>query len=54
MDFGRLWAGAGGRGWGLLEAEILQILTKDPTRHAPPEGGAANLKASSLPPAPET
>ena len=43
MDFGRLWAGAGGRGGGLLKLQILQILTKDPTRHAPLEGGAANI-----------
>jgi len=26
MDFGRLWAGAGGRGWGLLKLQILQIV----------------------------
>ena len=54
MTFGRLLLGAGGRGWGLPKLKILQILTKDSTRHAPPEGGAANLKASPLPPAPET
>ena len=52
--FGALLGGAGGRGGGLPEAEILKSLAKDPTRPAPPEGGAANiyLKASPLPPAP--
>ena len=44
IDFGTLWGGAGGRGWGLPEAEILKILKTCPTRHAPPEGGAANIK----------
>ena len=28
MDFGRLWAGAGGRGGGCLKLQILQILQK--------------------------
>ena len=48
---GALLGGAGGRGGGLPEAEILKILKTCPARPAPPEGGAANLKASPLPPA---
>ena len=37
---------------GLPEASDSENLETDSTRPAPPEGGAANLKASPLPPAP--
>ena len=42
IDFGALWAGAGGRGRG-SSASDSEILTKDSARPAPPEGGAANI-----------
>ena len=40
------------QGRGLPEASESENLETDSTRPAPPEGGAANLKASPLPPAP--
>ena len=40
------------QGRGLPEASESENLKTDSTRPAPPEGGAANLKASPLPPAP--
>ena len=43
IDLGKLWAGAGGRGRGLPEPSDSEILTKDSTRPAPPEGDAANI-----------
>jgi len=38
IDFGALWAGAGGGGRGSSKLQILQILTKDLARPAPPSG----------------
>ena len=43
IDFGRHWAGAGGRGRGLPEASDSEILRTNLARPAPPEGGAANI-----------
>ena len=55
FDFGLLLGGAGGRGWVPVasESENLQK-SLSPYPHTPgsPCGGAANIKASPLPPAP--
>ena len=55
ITFEAFWAGAGGRGRGLPEPSDSEILTKDPARPAPPEGGAANIYEGlrPLPPAPK-
>ena len=45
-------AGAGGRGEACLNMQILQNGASIQSRPAPPCGGAANLLASPLPPAP--
>ena len=51
--FFSLWGGAGGRGGSPGSLQILKNQTiVCSARPAPPEGGAANLKASPLPPAP--
>ena len=53
MDFGRLWAGAGGRGGGCLKLQILQILQK--IQHAMlPLKGVRRIYSGlrPLPPAP--
>ena len=57
-DFEVKWGGAGGRGGAHLgtlarsESGSELGLNFIPSRPAPPSGGAANLKASPLPPAP--
>ena len=53
IRFFSLWGGAGGRGGSPGSLQILKNQTiVCSARPAPPEGGAANLKASPLPPAP--
>ena len=53
IRFLSLWGGAGGRGGSPGSFQILKNQTiVYSARPAPPEGGAANLKASPLPPAP--
>ena len=52
IRFLSLWGGAGGRGGSPGSLQILKNQTiVYSARPAPPEGGAANLKASPLPPA---
>ena len=50
--FGRLLGGAGGRGEACGSLQILQAGAPDFITPCSPFGGAANLKASPLPPAP--
>ena len=47
IDFGRLWAGAGGRGGGCLKLQILQILQKIQHAMLPLKGVRRILRAST-------
>ena len=54
IDFGALWAGAGGGGRGSSKLQILQTLTKDLARPAPPWGVRRITEGlRPLPPAPK-